>query len=101
MGDKVNVNAVDLLESAFYPAVEAKRTEDILLESLEEHLGIKRVLSDLIDLDASDETFDAKIFDEETLVVIARQMALLHEELLAKSNPRLAVPARTEEAAPL
>jgi hemerythrin superfamily protein len=167
MGDKVDVNAVDMLESqhrevedlfaklekadrgdrkqklftqiadklavhasieeeAFYPAVKAKRTEDILLESLEEHLGIKRVLADLIDLDASDETFDAKakvlqeqvehhvgeeeddlfpkvkkIFDEETLIAIAQQMALLQEELLAKGNPRLAVPAQTDEAAPL
>jgi uncharacterized protein (DUF885 family) len=106
--------------------VKAKRTEDILLESLEEHLGIKRVLSDLIDLDASDETFDAKakvlqeqvehhveeeeddlfpkvrkIFDEETLVAIAQQMAMLQEELLAKGNPRLAVPTQTDEAAPL
>ena len=106
--------------------MKAKRTEDILLESLEEHLGIKRVLADLIDLDASDETFDAKtkvlqeqvehhvgeeeddlfpkvkkIFDEETLVAIAHQMALLQEELLAKGNPRLAVPAQTDEAAPL
>lgn len=167
MGDKVNVNAVDMLESqhrevedlfakldkadrgdrkqklftqiadklavhasieeeAFYPAVKAKRTEDILLESLEEHLGIKRVLADLIDLDANDETFDAKakvlqeqvehhvgeeeddlfpkvkkIFDEETLIAIAQQMALLQEELLAKGNPRLAVPSQTDEAAPL
>ena len=113
-------------EQVFYPAVKAQRTEDILLESLEEHLGIKRVLSDLIDLDADDETFDAKakvlqeqvehhveeeegdlfpkvkkIFDEETLVAIAQQMAELQEELLAKGNPRLAVPGQTDEAAPL
>jgi hemerythrin superfamily protein len=125
IADKLAVHA-SIEEEAFYPAVKAKRTEDILLESLEEHLGIKRVLSDLIDLDASDETFDAKakvlqeqvehhvgeeeddlfpkvkkIFDEETLVAIAQQMALLQEELLAKGNPRLAVPAQTDEAAPL
>src|SRR5437868_428211 len=48
-------------EHHFYPAVRAKRTEDILLESLEEHLGIKRILADLMKTDASDETFDAKI----------------------------------------
>jgi hemerythrin superfamily protein len=125
IADKLAVHA-SIEEEAFYPAVKAKRTEDILLESLEEHLGIKRVLADLIDLDASDETFDAKtkvlqeqvehhvgeeeddlfpkvkkIFDEETLVAIAQQMALLQEELLAKGNPRLAVPAQTDEAAPL
>jgi len=125
IADKLAVHA-SIEEEAFYPAVKAKRTEDILLESLEEHLGIKRVLADLIDLDASDETFEAKtkvlqeqvehhvgeeedelfpkvkkIFDEETLVAIAQQMALLQEELLAKGNPRLAVPAETDEAAPL
>ena len=125
IADKLAVHA-SIEEAAFYPAVKAKRTEDILLESLEEHLGIKRVLSDLIDLDSDDETFDAKakvlqeqvehhveeeegdlfpkvkkIFDEETLVAIAQQMAELQEELLAKGNPRLAVPGQTDEAAPL
>jgi len=122
LADKLAVHA-SIEEEGFYPAVKAKRTEDILLESLEEHLGIKRVLADLIDLDASDETFDAKtkilqqqvehhvgeeeedlfpkvkkIFDEETLVAIAHQMALLQEELLAIGNPRLAVPALADEA---
>src|SRR5947207_2044082 len=48
-------------EKDFYPAVKAKRTEDILLESLEEHLAIKRVIADLLKLDPSDETFDAKV----------------------------------------
>lgn len=81
IADKLAVHA-SIEEEAFYPAVKAKRTEDILLESLEEHLGIKRVLADLINLDAGDETFDAK-------------------ELLAQGNPRLAVPAQTDEAAPL
>jgi len=125
IADKLAVHA-SIEEEAFYPAVKAKRTEDILLESLEEHLGIKRVLADLIDLDASDETFDAKtkvlqeqvehhvgeeeddlfpkvkkIFEEETLIAIAQQMAQLQEELLAKGNPRLAVPSQTDEAASL
>ena len=59
IADKLAVHAA-IEEEAFYPAVKAQRTEDILLESLEEHLGIKRVLADLIDLDADDETFDAK-----------------------------------------
>ncbi len=59
IADKLAVHA-SIEEQELYPAVKAKRTEDILLESLEEHLGIKRVLADLIDLDASDETFDAK-----------------------------------------
>ena len=47
-------------EQVFYPAVKARRTEGILLESLEEHLSLKRLLSDLIDLDASAQTFEPK-----------------------------------------
>jgi hemerythrin superfamily protein len=125
IADKLAVHA-SIEEQVFYPAVKAKRTEDILLESLEEHLGIKRVLADLIDIDATDETFDAKakvlkeqvehhvgeeeddlfpkvkkIFDEETLIAIAEAMALLQEKLLEKGTPRLAVLAQTDEAAPL
>ncbi len=38
-------------EQVFYPAVKAKRTEDILLESLEEHLSLKRLLADLLTMD--------------------------------------------------
>ena len=37
----------------------------------------------------------------EALIAIAQQMAQLEEELLAKGNPRLAVPSQTDEAASL
>jgi hemerythrin superfamily protein len=113
-------------EKHFYPAVKAKRTEDILLEALEEHLGIKRVIADLLKLDASDETFDAKvkvlkeqvehhvgeeeddlfpkvkkILDRDELIAVAEQMLGTMKSLQAKGNPRAAVPAETREAAPL
>jgi hemerythrin superfamily protein len=52
---------VALEEEHFYPAVRARRTEDILLESLEEHLSLKRVMSDLLDMKTSDERWEAKI----------------------------------------
>jgi hemerythrin superfamily protein len=52
---------VALEEEHFYPAVRARRTEDILLESLEEHLSLKRVMSDLLDLTTSDERWEAKM----------------------------------------
>ena len=125
IADKLALHA-SIEEQVFYPAVKARRTEDILLESLEEHLGIKRVLADLIDIDATDETFDAKakvlkeqvehhvgeeeddlfpkvkkIFDEETLIALAGEMALLEDKLLMEGSPRLAVLTQTEEAAPL
>jgi hemerythrin superfamily protein len=113
-------------EHQFYPAVKAKRTEDILLESLEEHLGIKRVLADLLKIDSKDETFDAKIkvlkeqvehhveeeetdlfpkvrklFDAETLEALGQEMSAEQSELEAAGEPRRSIPAETEEAAPL
>src|SRR5438309_872588 len=48
-------------ERHFYPAVKEKRTEDILLEALEEHLTVKRTLADLLRTEIGDETFDAKL----------------------------------------
>lgn len=53
----VHIAAEELL---FYPAVRAERTEDILLESLEEHLSLKRLLADLLALDPVDCTFTPK-----------------------------------------
>jgi hemerythrin superfamily protein len=47
-------------EQVFYPAVKAQRTEDILLESLEEHLSLKRLLADLLELDPAEKTFEPK-----------------------------------------
>lgn len=112
-------------EHQFYPAVRAKRTEDILLESLEEHLGIKRVLADLLKLDAKDETFDAKItvlkeqvehhvgeeekdlfpkvrklLAEEDLEALGARMEAEFADLEA-GHPREAVPSETKHAAPL
>jgi len=61
-------------EEIFYPAVKAKRTEDILLESLEEHLSLKRVLADLVGLRADAEKFSAKLH------VLAEQAIHHHKE---------------------
>jgi hemerythrin superfamily protein len=55
-------------ETHFYPAIKAKQTEELVLESLEDHLAVKRVLADLLDLQPSDRTFDAKIMTLKELV---------------------------------
>lgn len=47
-------------EEVFYPAVHRARTEDDLLEALEEHLSLKRLLKDLLELDPGDKAFEAK-----------------------------------------
>jgi len=65
---------ISVEEEIFYPAVKAKRTEDILLESLEEHLSLKRVLADLVGLRADAEKFSAKLH------VLAEQAIHHHEE---------------------
>jgi hemerythrin superfamily protein len=126
IADKLAVHAT-IEERHFYPMVKAHRTEDILLESLEEHLAIKRVLADILALgDASDDTFDAKVkllketvehhveeeesdlfpkvkelLDEETLVALAQEMTATQEELLEKGSPREAVPQETQRPAQL
>ena len=114
-----------LEEKSFYPAVSAKRTEDILLESLEEHLSLKRLLSDLLALDVTEQTFEPKLHvlkeqaehhhkEEEkdlfpkvkTLLDAAAREALGAEmqamlDRLLRKEPRKMVPGQTEEAAPL
>jgi hemerythrin superfamily protein len=61
-------------EQHFYPAVKAKRTEDILLESLEEHLSLKRLIADLLELPVTDEHYEAKLH------VLKEQAEHHHEE---------------------
>jgi len=125
IADKLAVHA-SIEEHHFYPAVKAKRTEDILLESLEEHLGIKRVLSDLLDTEPNDETFDAKIkvlteqvshhvkeeetelfpkvrklLSSEQLEAIGQEMSAEQAELEDAGEPRLAIPGEATHVAHL
>ena len=94
-------SAADLLathitieEQQFYPAVQAKRTEDILLESLEEHLSLKRVLADLLALKCDDPQFSHKLH------VLAEQLEHHHKEeedhLFPKVKKLLDADARAE-----
>src|SRR5690349_10988544 len=48
-------------ERLFYPACRNEKTEGQLRESLEEHLAVKRVIADLLQLAPDDEAFDAKM----------------------------------------
>jgi hemerythrin superfamily protein len=113
-------------EQVFYPAVRARRTEDILLESLEEHLSLKRVLADLLALDPSEETFVPKLKvlseqaehhhkEEENHLfpkvlkllelpqreALGRDMLALQQEQIEQGNPRLRVRDQTDAAEPL
>ena len=51
----------ELEERCFYPAVHARRTEDVLTESLQEHWIMKRVLEQLFELPVPGTAFDARL----------------------------------------
>ena len=113
-------------EQVFYPAVKARRTEDILLESLEEHLSLKRLVADLLELAPSNQTFQpkfkvlseqmqhhhkeeeenlfpkvAKLMDAPQREELGRQMQALQLQLKAEGAPREAAANQTDAAAPL
>lgn len=112
-------------EKMFYPAAEAAQTDDILLESVEEHLGVKRLIADLIGMSPTDRNFEAKcsvlkeqvqhhvreerseLFPKVRKLLDAEQLEALGQEMLAKTEsllgtrPRMNVPHETKVAAPL
>jgi hemerythrin superfamily protein len=60
LADKLAAHAT-VEEKVFYPSVMATSTSDKLHESVEEHLQIKRVLADLVEMKPGDENFKAKL----------------------------------------
>lgn len=127
IGDELAVHVL-AEEEVFYPAVNAQRTEDVLLESLEEHLSLKRLLADLLALPVNpdDGPFHAKckVLEEQTrhhhreeedhLFPAVRRLldgparhrlggeVLGHETALrAQGAPRRRLARQTDEAAPL
>jgi hypothetical protein len=113
-------------EQIFYPAVHAARTEDDLLESLEEHLSLKRLLADLLELEPQDKAFEPKfkvlkeqaehhhreeehhlfpavlkMVDAQERAALGARMLALQAQLTRQAAPRGAVVNETESAAPL
>lgn len=113
-------------EELFYPAVKAARNEDRLLESLEEHLSLKRLLADLLALDPDDKLFEAKLqvlteqtehhhkeeeehlfpevpklLDKNQREALGKEMLALQLDLKRQGDPRAAVVSETGAAAPL
>ena len=125
LADKLAAHAT-VEEKLFYPAVMARDTEDLLHESVEEHLSIKRILADLIAMNVDDEEFMAKIqvlkeqvshhaheeeekklfpkveamFDAEQRAGLGNELLAMFEELVQQHASKN-VPAETETAAPL
>jgi hemerythrin superfamily protein len=125
LGDHLTTHLISE-EQIFYPAVRAERTEDILLESLEEHLSLKRLLADLLVLASKAQTFipKFKVLSEQTihhhkeeedhlfpkvrsarsndkLEALGQEMAQLQLRLQREGAPRETVAGQTSTAEPL
>ena len=125
LADKLAAHAA-IEEKLFYPGVMSKRTSDMLHESVEEHLEIKRIVADLVtmtlDADALDaklsvlkenvshharEEEEAKLFPIVRAELSADELAALGNECLAlfeklmQGHPSSNVPAETKQAARL
>lgn len=124
IGDNLAAHA-SIEEALFYPAAFADETEDMLREAVEEHLSVKRILTDLLAVGTEDETFEAKvkvlkeqiehhvgeeedelfvkvkkILSKEDLEALGTDMKQLFDAFMAQ-QPRFDVPQETAEPAPL
>lgn len=125
LADKLAAHAA-AEEKVFYPSVMTEQTSDLLHESVEEHLAVKRLLADMIAMDIDDEEFDAKLsvleeqvshhaheeeegklfpllraaMSRDELAAIGNEYLVLFEALM-QSHPYQNLPDETQEAAPL
>jgi hemerythrin superfamily protein len=108
----------------FYPTTKSARTGDLLAQAVEEHLSVKRIIADMLEMDPAAAQFDAKLavlteqvehhIEEEEGELFPKAKEMLSadeledlglvmedfaEELAAGGSPRDAVPAETNEAA--
>jgi hypothetical protein len=112
-------------ERIFYPAAYGDNTRDLLEEAVEEHLALKRVIADLVQMGPSDDYFDAKIAvlkeqvahhveeeEKELFPKVRRELSASHLEAMAvemetlfdemmSDDPSAYVPEEIERAAPL
>lgn len=113
-------------EQVFYPEVQAGRLQDTLLESLEEHLSLKRLVADLNELSPDDATFKAKfkvlaeqtehhheeeeehlfptvrrMLNKQELEALGQRMKALQDSLVRAGDPRIELAEESDEAAPL
>jgi hemerythrin superfamily protein len=112
-------------EQHFYPATKDDRTEELLQEAVEEHLSVKRIIADMLEMEPSDPQFDAKckVLEEQVEHHVEEEErelfpkvrkghskqeledlgALMEQtaEEMKDGEPRFEVPAETGAAAPI
>jgi hemerythrin superfamily protein len=126
LADMLAIHAT-IEEKIFYPSVKTPATEDLLRESVEEHLAMKRTLADLMEMSVDSDEFDAKlqVLEEEVthhakqeeerklfplvradqdpdfLAALAGEMIALMVALQERGSPRDAVPSEISASAPI
>ena len=125
LADALAVHAA-IEEQHFYPATKDSRTEELLQEAVEEHLSVKRIIADLLEMEPDDPQFDAKVkvlqeqvehhveeeegelfpkvkkqHSREELEDLGMVMEQTARELKESGAPRMDVPKETGAAAPL
>lgn len=123
IGDALAVHA-EIEEKIFYPESKQENTEEILRESVEEHLAVKRLLADIMQSDVDDPQFDAKMkvvkeqvehhvqeeenelfpliaqaCSDEDLDDLGNRMHEMAEELKEEGQPRASIPGQTDSPA--
>jgi hemerythrin superfamily protein len=110
LADKLAIHA-RIEEEFFYPAVQEKKTEDMVLEAFVEHTSIKRLIADLLEADADGSVFDAQIKvlkeqvehhveEEEGQLFPASKKVLGKEDLTAIAQEMMALQEELEDAEP-
>jgi hemerythrin-like domain-containing protein len=98
-------------EQFFYPAVTARKTEDMVLEAFVEHTSVKRLLADLLESDVDDPGFEAQmkvlkeqvqhhVEEEERELFPAANKVLKREEMLALAQEMLALETELQSTDP-
>jgi hemerythrin-like domain-containing protein len=123
LADALAVHA-EIEEKLFYPESKQENTEEILRESLEEHLSMKRLLADILEGEPDDDQFDARIevlkeqvehhveeeekelfpkvrkaLSREELEDLGTRMQSMAEELEAEGEPSKMIPGQTDSPA--
>jgi hemerythrin superfamily protein len=111
----------DIEEKIFYPEAKTAETEEILRESVEEHLSVRRLIADVLEAGAEDEQFDAKVSvlkeqvehhveeeeeelfpkvskarSKEELEEMGQRMQQMAEELESEGEPAESIPGQTD-----
>jgi hemerythrin superfamily protein len=120
IADELAIHA-EIEEKLFYPESKQEDTEEILRESVEEHLAMKRILADLLESGAGDEQFDPKMkvlkeqvehhvqeeeqelfpkvrksCSREELEDLGDRMQRMAEDLEAQGEPSAKIPGQTD-----